>query len=66
MEEDVCSLPGAGQNRPPPLLLPPHVQIKDDLLNGGPCPHGEDAKSVPVVRLATHKLYVSVDDVVGF
>ena len=28
-------------------------------------PHGEVAKDLPVVRLATHKLLVSVDDVVG-
>ena len=34
MVEDVCPLPGAGQNRPLPLLLPPQVQIEDDLLNG--------------------------------
>ena len=29
-------------------------------------PHGEVAKTYPVVRLATHKLIVSVDAVVGF
>ena len=28
-------------------------------------PHGEVAKPLPVVRLATHKLIVSVNDVVG-
>ena len=28
-------------------------------------PHGEVAKALPVVRLATHKLLVSADDVVG-
>ena len=28
-------------------------------------PHGEMAKTIPVVRLATHKLIVSVDAVVG-
>ena len=28
-------------------------------------PHGEVAKALPVVRLATKKLFVSVDDVVG-
>ena len=28
-------------------------------------PYGEVAKNLPVVRLATHKLIVSVDDVVG-
>ena len=33
----------------------PHVQIEDDLLNGGPC---------PVVRLSPHKLIVTVDAVV--
>ena len=67
MVEDVCPLPGAGQNRPLHLLLPPHVQIEDDLINGGPCPpeDGEVAKALHVVRLATHKLLVYVDDVVG-
>ena len=54
--EDVGLLLGSGQNHPLPLLLPQHVQIEDDLLNGGPC---------PVVRLAPHKLIVSVDAVVG-
>ena len=34
MVEDVYSLPGAGQKRPLPLLLPPQVQIDDDLLDG--------------------------------
>ena len=28
-------------------------------------PHGEVAKTLPAVRLATHKLIVSVNDVVG-
>ena len=28
-------------------------------------PHGEVAKTLPVLRLAIHKLIVSVDDVVG-
>ena len=28
-------------------------------------PHGEVARALPVVRLATHKLLVSADDVVG-
>ena len=56
MVDDVCLLPGPGQNHPLPLLLPPHVQIEDDLLDGGPC---------PVVRLAPHKLIVSVDAVLG-
>ena len=54
--EDVCPLFGPGQNRPLPLLLPQHVEIEDDLLNCGPC---------PVVRLAPHKIIVSVDAVVG-
>ena len=62
MVEDVCPLPGAGQNRPLPLLLPPHVQIEDDLLDGGPC---KVAKALHVVRLAKHKLLVTVDAVVG-
>ena len=30
-----------------------------------PAPHGEVAKTLPVVRLATHKLVVSLDAVVG-
>ena len=63
--EDVCPLPGAGQNRPLPLLLPPHVQIEDDLLNGSPCPTWRNAKKSSWVRLVTHKLIVSVDAVVG-
>ena len=69
MVEYVCTLPGAGaeagQNRPLPLLLPPHVQIEDDILDGGPCPTWRSGKSFPVGRLATYKLLVSVDAVVG-
>ena len=38
MVDDVYPHSGEGQNRPLPLHLPPHVQIYDDLLNGGPCP----------------------------
>ena len=60
MVEDVCPLSGAGPNCPLPLLIPPHVQIKDDLFNSGPFPHGEVAKALPVVRLATHKRLVFV------
>ena len=65
--DDVCTLPGAGQNCPLPLLLPPHVQIEDDLLNAMVvlAPHREVAKTLHVVRLTTHKLIVSVDAVVG-
>ena len=37
MEADVFPFPGAGQNCPLPFFLPPHVQIEDDLINGGPC-----------------------------
>ena len=37
MVEDNHPLLEAGQNCPLPLLLPPYVQIEDDLLNGGPC-----------------------------
>ena len=51
MVEDVCPLPGAGQNCPFPLL--PLAQ------------HGEVAKSLPGVRLETKKLIVSIDAVVG-
>ena len=61
--KDVYPLPGAGQNRPLPLLLPPHVQIEDDLLIGGPCPTWRSEKNLCVVRLATHKLIASVDAV---
>ena len=43
---------------------PPHVQIEDDLLNGGPCPTWRTSKTLPVVRLAKHKLSVSVGAVV--
>ena len=45
MVEDVYPIPGAGQDRPLPLLLPPHVQIEDYLLNGGPCPAWISCKS---------------------
>ena len=34
--------------------------------NGGPCLHGEVANGLPVVRLATHNLLLSVDADVGF
>ena len=54
MVKGVCPLPGAGQNRPLPFLLPPHTQIVDDLL----APHGEVAKVLTMVKLATHKLLV--------
>ena len=42
--EDVYPLPGAGQNRPLPLLHHPYVQIEDDLLNGSPCPTWRSGK----------------------
>ena len=51
MVEDVCPLPGAGQNCPFPLFPL--------------APHGEVAKALPMVRLAIKKLLVSVDSVVG-
>ena len=38
MVEDIPPLPGASQNCSLPLLLPPAVQMEDDLLSGGPCP----------------------------
>ena len=62
--EDVCPHPGDGQNRSLLLLLPSHVQIEDDLLNGGPCPSQRSGKTLPLVRLAPHKLIVSLDAVV--
>ena len=64
-QEHVCPLPGAGQNGPLPLLLRHHNGIEDTLINGGPYPHGQVAKALPVVRFATHTLHVSVDYVVG-
>ena len=53
------------QNRPLPLLFPSHVQIEEISSMVVIAPHGEVAKTLPVVRLATHKLIVSVDTVVG-
>ena len=44
MVEDVCPLPGADQNNP--HLLPPHVQIEDDLLSVGPCPTWRSKKKL--------------------
>ena len=55
MVEDVCLLPGARRNRPLPLLLPHHVEIEDRKV----------VIALPVVRLATYKLLVSVDAIVG-
>ena len=49
--EDVCPLPGAGQIHTFPLLPP--------------APHAKVARSPPVVRLATKKLVIYVDAVVG-
>ena len=43
--EDVCPLPGAVQNHTLPLLLPPHFQIEDNLLDGGPCPTKRSGKN---------------------
>ena len=51
MVEDVCPLAGAGRNWPYPLL--PLAA------------HGEVEKPLPVARLATKKLLVSVDAVVA-
>ena len=47
------------------VLFPSHVQLDDDLLNCGPCPTWRSGKTLPAVRLTTHKLMVSVDAVVG-
>ena len=49
--KDICPLPGAGENHPLPLLLPLHIQIEDDLLNGGPFPTRRSGKKSSVVRL---------------
>ena len=46
------------------LFLPSSPQIEDDLLNGGPCPT-RSGKNSSFSELATHKLIVSVDAVVG-
>ena len=51
MVEDVCPLSGAGQNHTFPLCPL--------------APHGEVAKALPVGRLATKNLLVSVDAVAG-
>ena len=48
MVKDVCPLPGAGQNRL--FTLPTPL-----------APHGEGAKALPVVRIATKKLFVCKD-----
>ena len=39
MVGEVYPLTGVDQNHALPLLLPPHVQMEDDLLYSGPCPH---------------------------
>ena len=36
----------------------------DDILNGGPCPTWKSGKTLPVARLATNRLIVTVDAVV--
>ena len=38
MVRDICPLPVAGRNSPLPLLIPHHVHIEEDLLDGGLCP----------------------------
>ena len=63
MLKDVCPLPGAGQNRP--LLLPHTFRLRMISPMVVLAPHGELAKTLPVVRLASHKLIVSVDTVLG-
>ena len=47
------------------VLFPLQVQLDDDLLNGGPCTRWRSGKTLSAERLATHKLIVSVDAVVG-
>ena len=63
--KDVCPLPRAGQNNPLPLLLPQHIQIEDDLLNGGPCPTWRSGKNCSCGEACHTQAYVSVDAVVG-
>ena len=62
---DVCPLSGAGQYRSLPFLLPPTFGLRMISSMVVLAPHGEVAKTLPVVRLATHKLIVSVYAVVG-
>ena len=40
------------------LSSPPHVQSEDALLEGVSCPTWRSCKTLPLVRLATHKLLV--------
>ena len=42
-----------------------HIQIEDELLNGGPCHTWRSGETLPMVRLSMHKLIVYLDAVVG-
>ena len=66
MAEDVCPLPGAGQNHPLPLLLPP-LTFRLSMIYSMVvfAPDVEVAKYFHGVRLATNNHLVSVDAVVG-
>ena len=65
MVEDVCPFPGAGQNCPLPLLLPITFRLRTIFPIMVLASHVEVAKTLTVARLATHKLIVPVDGVVG-
>ena len=65
MVQYVCPLPGAGQNCPLPLLLPLTFRLRMICSMVVLAKHEEVEKALPVARLATHKLLVSVDAVVG-
>ena len=65
MVRNVSILPGAGQNRPLPLLLPLTFKLRMVSSMVVLAPHGKVAKAFAVVRLAMRKLLVSVDAVVG-
>ena len=53
--EDVCPFPGAGQHRPVALLLPHMFRLRMIFSMIVLVPHGEKAKTLPVVRLVTQK-----------
>ena len=55
--EDVWFLPGAGQNNPLPILLPPDVQIEADLLSGGPCLTWKSGKNSSCVEACHTQAY---------
>ena len=63
--EDMCPLPEAVQKYPLSLLLPIIFRLRIISSMVVLALHVEVAKGLPLVRLAQHKLLVSVDAVVG-